>query len=112
MSNNERLQQIRERRNALQLRHGDWPCQTVHNDRERAFQQYVLADIDYLLSLVDGPASRQPVGWISCGLRRGHDRIVDIVFENADCAKAFIDGVEPVAGPIVAATAMRKAWTD
>lgn len=52
----ERLKQIRERRNALQLRHGDWPCQTVRNSRERAFQQYVLADIDFLLSLYDGYA--------------------------------------------------------
>ena len=49
----ERLKQIRERRNALQLRHGDWPYQTVHNSKERAFQQYVLADMDFLLSLLD-----------------------------------------------------------
>lgn len=53
----ERLKQIRERRNALQLRHGDWPCQTVHNSKERAFQQYVLADIDFLLSLLDSQAA-------------------------------------------------------
>lgn len=54
------------------------------------------------------PQTRQrPVGWISCGLRRGHDRAVDMIFENAECAKAFIDGIEPAVGPIVAATQMR-----
>lgn len=61
----------------------------------------------FLLSLLDGQATTKPTGWISCGLRQGRDdRIVDIVFENAECAKAFIDGVEPTVGPIVAATRM------
>lgn len=75
----ERLKQIRERRNALQLRHGDWPCQTVHNSRERAFQQYILADIDFLLSLIDSQATggitvSTLVGY-EAGLKDGKDEM-------------------------------------
>lgn len=91
----ERLKQIRERWSRMNM------PQTV-------FTSHCKGDIDFLLSLLDSQASPKPVGWISCGLRQGRDdRIVDIVFENADCAKAFIDGVEPAVGPIVAATQMR-----
>lgn len=94
----ERLKQIRRWRMMHVSANSD-----PYADLSRAF-----SEIDFVLSLLDSQAAARPIGWISCGLRHGHDRIVDIVFENADCAKAFIDGVDPVAGPIVAATTMHS----
>lgn len=100
-----RLKQIRERLEMWQDTM-DFVKPTPQDFKELA------QDCTALLSLVDGQVAVRPFGWVSCGLRNGNDRIVDIVFENADCAKAFIDNVEPVDGPIVIADSMRSACIE
>lgn len=53
----------------------------------------------------------RPAGW-QAAAQRADPRVVTITFENADCAEAFIKGLQPVYGPITAATAMRDACVE
>lgn len=73
-------------------------------------------DVELLLSLLDSDSQAagctRPTGWITAKVRSDNPAVVDIVFESPECAVAFIDGVEPMVGPIVAATSMRDKCVE
>lgn len=52
-----RLEEIRKRRVQLRSLPGEAPCKDVYNAAQLDFQRHVLADIDYLLSLLQQPTS-------------------------------------------------------
>ena len=54
----------------------------------------------------------RPTGWQSAQVAFDNPRMVKVLFETPECAEAFIDGIEPTVGPIVAATRMRERCVE
>lgn len=54
----------------------------------------------------------RPIGWQTAQIAFDNPRMVKVIFETPECAEAFIDGIEPADGPIIAATRMRDVCVE